>query len=137
MNTDLYQYTRHVKCTCTKYQTLFCFVIHCQQPNIIQHPVRQSVASETEAVFRVESTGECLQFQWQKNCIDLCDDGRYCGTNTDTLRIIEVEKGDKGCYRCLVKNDMGKEFSGEAFLTISKLVVTHTELATVIIEFIL
>ena len=25
---------------------------------------------------------------------DLFDDGRYCGTNTDTLCIVEVEKGD-------------------------------------------
>ena len=93
----------------------------------MQHPVPQSVASETEAVFRVQSTGESLQFQWQKNRSDLFDDGRYCDTNTDTLRIIEVMKGAKGRYRCLVKNDVGREFSNEALLTVSKLAMLMHE----------
>ena len=69
----------------------------------------------------MKATGESLQFQWQKNQNDLCDGDTYCDTNTDTLRIVEVEKGDKGRYRCLVKNDMGWEFSDEALLTVSKL----------------
>ena len=69
----------------------------------------------------MKSTGESLQFQWQKNCSDLCDGDKYCDTNTNTLRIVEVEKGDKGRYRCLVKNDIGWEFSDEALLTVSKL----------------
>ena len=81
----------------------------------------------------MKSTGESLQFHWQKNRIDLCDDDRYCDTNTDTLRIVEVEKGDKGRYRCLVKNDIGRELSDEALLTVSKLVVICTELTTLII----
>ena len=32
--------------------------------------------------------------------------------------LIEVEKDDKGCYRCLVKTYVGNEFSHKAFLTI-------------------
>ena len=69
----------------------------------------------------MRSTGESLQFQWQKNRSDLFDDGKYCDTNTDTLRIREVTKGDKGRYRCFVTNDVGREFSDEALLTVSKL----------------
>ena len=76
----------------------------------------------TNILLNVGSIGDGLHFQWQKNHSDVCDGGRYCGTNTDTLHIVEVEKGDKGRYRCLVKNDVGRKFSEEAFLTISKLV---------------
>ena len=80
----------------------------------------------------MKATGESLQFQWQKNHCNLCDDGRYCGTNTDTLRIAEVEKSDKGGYRCLVKNGIGRELSDEALLTVSKLMVICTDLTTLI-----
>ena len=77
-----------------------------------------------EAVFTVEATGDSLQFQWQKNRCDLLDGGRYCDTEKHTLRIVDIEKGDKGRYRCIVKNDVGKEsFSDEALLTVSKLVI--------------
>ena len=44
-------------------------------------------------------------------------------TRTSRLRIIEVERGDKGRYRCLVKNSVGDEFLHEAFLIVSKLVM--------------
>ena len=89
---------------------------------VTQHPKDQLVSMGTNILLNVGSIGDGLHFQWQKNHSDLCDGGRYCGTNTDTLRIVEVEKGDKGRYRCLVKNDVGRKFSEEAFLTISKLV---------------
>ena len=72
--------------------------------------------------FRVKATGECLQFQWKKDCKDLHDDSKYRGTKTDTLHIKEVEKSDKGCYQCLVKNHVKGKFSEEATLTVSKLV---------------
>ena len=77
---------------------------------------------ETDIILNVGAIGDGLQFQWQKDRSDLFDGGRYCDTNTDTLRIVEVEKGDKGRYRCLVTNDVGRKFSEEASLTISKLV---------------
>ena len=100
---------------------LACF--HCQQPHILEHPKDQSVASGAVAEFQVKATGDGLQFQWQKNRKEiLCDGGRYCDTDTDTLRIEEVEGSDKGRYRCIVtaRNDAGKMFSDDARLTISK-----------------
>ena len=72
----------------------------------------------------VQATGDNLHYQWQKDDIDLSDDDRHCGTDTDTLRIIKVEKGDsKAHYRCHVKNEIGEEFSRDAVLTVSKLMV--------------
>ena len=81
------------------------------------------MAPGTVAVFKVKATGDCLQFQWQKDCKDLCDGSKYRATNTDTLRIKDVEKSDKGCYQCLVKNYKGEILSEEAVFTISKLVI--------------
>ena len=74
-------------------------------------------------MFRVKATGKDLQFQWQKNCSDLCDGDRYFGTNTGTLHILEVENREKGRYRCLVKNTIGEKFSDEALLNACKLVI--------------
>ena len=72
----------------------------------------------------VQATGDVLHYQWQKDGIDLSDDNRHHGTGTDTLRIVKVEKGDsKARYQCSVKNEIGKEFSEEAVLTVSKLVI--------------
>ena len=92
------------------------------QPTIVLDPEGQTVAAGTEAVLRVKATGDSLHFQWQKNRSNLCDGGKYCDTNTDTLRILDVDKDDKGRYRCFVKNDVGEKISDEAVLTISKLV---------------
>lgn len=83
-------------------------------------PESLSVMAGIEAVFRVKATGGDLHFQWQKDHIDLCESGRHFNTDTDTLSIVEVEKGDRGCYRCLVVNNEGRQFSAEAVLTISK-----------------
>ena len=58
-----------------------------------------------EIDFSIQATGDNLQFQWQKDGSDLSEGGKYCGTDTDTLRIVKMEKDDKGRYRCIVKND--------------------------------
>ena len=72
----------------------------------------------------VQAIGDNLLYQWQKNGINLSDDDRHHGTGTDTLRIVKVEKGDsKDHYRCSVKNEIGEEFSEEAVLTVSKLII--------------
>ena len=74
----------------------------------------------------VRATGDNLLYQWQKDNIDLSDDDRHRDTGTDTLRIVKVEKGDsKAHYRCHVKNKIGEEFSKEAVLTVSKLVIVY------------
>ena len=72
----------------------------------------------------VQATGDYLHYQWQKDGIDLFDDGRHHNTGTDTLCIVKVEKGDsKGRYQCHVKNEIGEVFSKEAVLIVSKLVI--------------
>ena len=72
----------------------------------------------------VRATGDNLHYRWQKEGIDLSDSNKHCDTGTDTLCIVKVEKGDnKARYRCLVKNEIGEEFSKDVVLTVSKLVI--------------
>ena len=71
----------------------------------------------------MKATGDNLQFQWKKDCKELHDGSKCRGTKTHTLRIKDVEKSVKGSYQCLVKNDVGRELSEEAVLTVSKLVM--------------
>ena len=98
-------------------------VLTVDPPKITRHPESKSVATGTDTTMTVQATGDNLHYQWQKNGNKLSDDGRHHGTGTDTLRIVKVEKGDSKCYRCSVKNEIGEEFSKEAVLTVSKLVI--------------
>ena len=94
----------------------FFFFLTVDPIKVTQHPESKSVATGASTTLTVEASGDDLQFKWQKNRkTDLSDDEKYCGANTDTLHIVEVEKGDKGRYRCRVSNYMGETFSEEAF----------------------
>ena len=63
-------------------------------------------------------------FKWQKDRkTDLSDDEKYYDTSTDALHIVEVEKSDKGRYRCRIKNVLDEKFSKESVLAISKLII--------------
>ena len=84
----------------------------------------------------MKATGDGLQFQWQKDYESLCDGCRYRKTDTDTLHIINVEKSDKGCYRCLVMNDKKQTVvSNEALLTVGKFLSTYSCYVSVEIHF--
>ena len=107
-------------------------ILSADPPKIKEHPNDQSVATGADIAFAVEATGDDLHFQWQKNRCDLDDGDRCCGTCTNRLRIIEVEKGDKGRYRCLVKNSVGYEFSHEAFLIVSKFIMCSSTLDNIL-----
>ena len=99
---------------------LILYLLTVGPPEIIRHPENLSVVTGVDIDFNIQATGDNLQFQWQKDGSDLSEGGKYCGTDTDTLRIIKMEEDDKGCYRCVVKNDVEMKFSHEALLTVSK-----------------
>ena len=87
------------------------------------------MAPGTDVKFEIEATGVDLKFQWQKDhTTELFDDKKYYYTGTDTLKIVDVEKGDKGRYRCRIKNDLDEKFSEEAVLAISKLIIVVNDM---------
>ena len=106
------------------------FVFHLvDPPEITQGPESQSVATGADANFRVEVTGDEIEFQWQKNERSIIDnESRFNfsrSTDTSTLCIQHTEKSDKGRYRCLVKNPVEKrgKASQEANLTVCKFLI--------------
>ena len=105
---------------------IFIFFPTVDPPKIIRHPKNQSVSPGEDVDFSIEATGDKLQFKWQKNSIDLSDDDKYMGVNTDNLQIAEVKGIDEGDYRCLVENDVGKQFSDKAVLSFGELLATTT-----------
>ena len=96
-------------------------------PKITRDPESQTVATGTHTSLRVQGTGDDLQFQWQKDKIDIdsSEPRTQCNSTGDasTLYIKHTEKSDKGRYRCLVKNPIEKmeKASQEANLSVCKL----------------
>ena len=100
-------------------------------PNITKDLESQSVTTGTNTTFTVEAKGDELQFQWQKDCIDIDSSEPRLRTqcnsvgNASTLRIKDTKKSDKGHYRCLIKNPVEKSGkpSKEADLSVCKFVI--------------
>ena len=101
------------------------FSFSVQPPKVIEHPNSQSVTTGSQTSFTIEATGDDLTFQWQKNSTDVHNDSNYSGTDTNTLSIQNVNRGDEGFYRCLVKNEVKRdgEISEEAKLTVCESVL--------------
>ena len=124
---------------------LLCFFLLVDPPVITRHPESQSIATRTGTVLRVETTGDELQFQWQKDGIDIDhSEPRYQCNSTgnasidierneprfqcnsagtvSTLHIKDTSKSDKGHYRCLITNPVEKKgmLSAEANLLVCK-----------------
>ena len=89
-------------------------------PRITQHPKHRTAVTGTKVTFCVEAKGDDLKFQWQKDGMDL-DDDHIRGADPKTLSIQSVQKSDKGCYRCLVKNAVDSKLSSESELSVCKL----------------
>ena len=98
-------------------------------PKIIRHPENQSVATGADTMFTVETTGDELQFQWQKECIDIdsSEPRLQCNSvrNASTLYIKDTSKSDKGHYRCLIANPVERRglLSAVAYLSVCKSVI--------------
>ena len=101
-------------------------------PKITRDPESQSVATGTHTTLKVQAVGDDLQFQWQKDDIDIdsSEPRTHCNStgNASTLHIQHTEKSDNGHYRCLVKNPVEKKgkASKKADLSVCKLVATLT-----------
>jgi hypothetical protein len=89
-------------------------------PTITLDPVGQAVAAGESAVFVVEATGTTpLGYQWQKNLVNLSDDGHYSGASTNALTITSADAGDAAEYRCVVTNAHGTATSKAAALEVA------------------
>ncbi|HOB74335.1 MAG TPA: phosphodiester glycosidase family protein [Phycisphaerae bacterium] len=90
-----------------------------QPPFITSHPANQTVLHGATVVLSVEAEGtEPFAFQWQKDGVDLVNDGRRSGVLTSTLTITEATGSDNAQYRCRITNEYGTTDSNAATLTV-------------------
>jgi len=117
--------------SCSNHLLGHLFVLTVDTPKITRHPESKSVATGKDTTMILQATGDNLHYQWQKDGIDLSDDDRHHGTDTNTLHIVKVEKRDsKPRYRCSVKNEIEENFSKEAVLKVGRLVINIVDMCT-------
>lgn len=88
-------------------------------PNIAQQPTDQTVGAGDSALFTIVATGDgTLNYQWQKNQVNISNGGRYSGATTASLTISNCDNNDAGKYRCVVTSIYGSASSIEANLTV-------------------
>jgi len=89
-------------------------------PGIVEHPEDWLVGLGSTVTFEVVASGSgTLEYQWQRNGINLTDTGAYTGTDTAELTITDVDKTlHEGNYRCVVTGPGGSATSDEAELQI-------------------
>ncbi len=82
-------------------------------PSIVQSPADVSVAEASDALLSVVAAGRGpLFFQWFKDGIPLP------GAQAPFLKISQVQAGDSGDYRVVVRSDLGSATSDAARLTV-------------------
>ncbi len=70
----------------------------------LSQPANRSAFVGNNVLFSVSVTGGTPgpSYRWQKDSVDLVDNTRITGAETDTLQISEVNSGDAGLYRVRV-----------------------------------
>ncbi|HFE63560.1 MAG TPA: hypothetical protein ENK14_03985, partial [Caldithrix sp.] len=96
-------------------------------PVIITHPYSVTVVQGQTATFTVVASGSApLQYQWQKNGVDIA------GATSSAYVTPPTTIADNGSkYRCLVSNAFGSAQSNEATLTIIQQGTGHVSLTLV------
>ena len=69
-------------------------------------------------MFVIETAGNILSYQWQLGGIDLIDDGRISGVDTESLSITNLTVADGGIYTCVVTGVCANDVSDPATLLV-------------------
>ncbi len=76
-------------------------------PVIITQPRGQAAVPGDNVNLYVEASGDDLEYQWQKNGVNLPEGGHYFNTWGDRLYVDDVTAAESGSYRVLVWNAYG------------------------------
>jgi hypothetical protein len=83
-------------------------------PTLVSQPSDTTVVEGTTARFRVEATGDALEYQWVRNGADTLE-----GKTSATLTLTNVALSRNGStYHCIVRNGAGRTASNPATLTV-------------------
>ena len=86
--------------------------------NILTNPVSQQHCEGNNATFTVLATGTGLSYQWRKNGVNLVNDGRITGAQSNTLNISNLVIADQAVYSCNITSTCGSSNSLPANLTV-------------------
>ena len=75
--------------------------------SITTAPLPQTFMDGDTVSFTVAASGDNLSFQWRKDDVDLADDTRITGSQTQTLVIQNATAADAGSYTVVITNDAG------------------------------
>lgn len=98
--------------TTTNYTTLSDNIIQTQNiiaPSIITQPQSDSILVNSFITFQTKSTQQGdLTYQWQENNVNISDNQDVNGSNTNSLRLLNVQTTKEGMqYKCIVTNVCG------------------------------
>lgn len=102
-------------------------------PMIIQQPVGQILCEGETASFSVVATGTgVLTYRWQKDGVDLVEDGRFVGVSSSTLWVNVATLAENADYRCVIANADGSTVSGEVALVVRRSTVITQQPANMV-----
>ncbi|MBN1143091.1 MAG: immunoglobulin domain-containing protein [Bacteroidales bacterium] len=96
-------------------------------PAIISNPVSLLRCEGDNANFAVNATGSGISYQWQKNGVNLIEEARISGTQSNSLSINQVNGSDIGSYACIITGSCNTIATNPATLSVdtSLAIVTH------------
>ena len=100
----------------------FYFHFTVPPPSITVQPMDQmEITPATSAMFSVTATGGSLTYMWFKDGNMLVETaGKYVGTDSEMLFVLDLVEADEGMYRVTVTNIAGSIMSSDATLTVCK-----------------
>lgn len=97
------------------------WTVSAYQPIVTAQPQSCTKTYADTAVFSVGATGlPAATYQWRRNGVNVTNDSRISGAQSNTLTIKKAQLSDAGEFSVVVANDMGSVTSQAAVLTMNK-----------------
>ena len=88
-------------------------------PHITVNPINTTIFSGNTVTFSVTATGRPLNYQWQKDGVNIVNGGNILGATSSSLVIANVAETDNGEYTVIVSNILNAVTSTIATLTVT------------------
>jgi gliding motility-associated-like protein len=84
-------------------------------------PSDKTVCEGENSFFEVNTTGDNLLYQWQKDGVNLSDAGNIFGSNSSILIIQNTTIANQGVYRCIITGYCNNIFTNPSSLSVNAL----------------
>lgn len=96
-------------------------------PSIISNPVSLLRCEGDNANFTVNVTGSGINYQWQKNGVNLVEGARIIGTQSSSLSVSQVDGSDIGSYVCIITGSCSTISTNPATLSVDTFLAIITQ----------